>query len=149
MALLHSDFKHEMIDGSYAQDEVDALGIQGVPSVIHNGKLIHSGRIGLLDLIAKLEGVFGKNDATAEDATTEITNRDLGEFDVVVVGGGPAGSSAAIYSVRKGLKTALVAEKFGGQVQETKGIENLISVTYTEGPQLSGSSFRTPPRKTN
>jgi alkyl hydroperoxide reductase subunit F len=63
---------------------------------------------------------------------------DLGQFDVVVVGGGPAGASAAIYSVRKGLRTALIAEKIGGQVQETKGIENLISVPYTEGPQLAG-----------
>jgi alkyl hydroperoxide reductase subunit F len=62
----------------------------------------------------------------------------LGQFDVVVVGGGPAGASAAIYSVRKGFKTALIAERIGGQVQETRGIENLISVPYTEGPQLAG-----------
>jgi len=63
--------------------------------------------------------------------------KDYGHYDVVVVGGGPAGASAAIYSARKGLKTAIIAERFGGQVQDTKGIENLISVLYTEGPQLA------------
>lgn len=133
MALLHPDFQHEMIDGAYAQDEIDQLKIQGVPSVVTQGRLIHSGRINLLDLIAKLESEFGKS-----DAPVEAKPRDLGQFDVVVVGGGPAGASAAIYSVRKGLKTALIAERIGGQVQETRGIENLISVPYTEGPQLAG-----------
>lgn len=132
MALLHGNFRHQMIDGAYAQDEVSELGIQGVPSVVANGRLIHSGRISLLDLVAKLEGVFG-----VSEGESVIVDADLGHFDVVVIGGGPAGVSAAIYSVRKGLKTALLTEKIGGQVQETKGIENLISVTYTEGPQLA------------
>lgn len=134
MSLIHEDFKHEMIDGGYVQDEIQKLGIQGVPSIVLNSKLIHSGRIQLLELIAKLEEVFGKKE--------ESTNKEkinLGSFDVVVIGGGPAGASAAIYSVRKGLKTALIAEKIGGQVQETKGIENLISVIYTEGPQLAAN----------
>lgn len=131
MALIHDDFQHEMIDGGYVQEEIKSLGIQGVPSVVLNGKMIHSGRIALLDLITKLEQTFG----TQESAEVR-QSQDLGLFDVVVVGGGPAGTSAAIYSVRKGLKTALLAEKFGGQVQETKGIENLISVPYTEGPEL-------------
>lgn len=135
MAFLHPQFQHEMIDGGYVQDEIEALGIQGVPSVVVNGKMIHSGRITFLDLLAKLESVFG----TVEGEETEPTNLNLGHYDVVVIGGGPAGASAAIYSVRKGLKTALLAEKFGGQVQETKGIENLISVPYTEGPQLAAS----------
>ncbi len=134
MALLHPDFHHAMIDGGYAQDEIDALGIQGVPSLIVDGKLLHSGRINFLDLLTKLEAHFGASDA----ATASSAPRELGHFDVVVVGGGPAGASAAIYSVRKGLKTALIAEKLGGQVQETKGIENLISVPYVEGPQLAG-----------
>jgi alkyl hydroperoxide reductase subunit F len=132
MAVLHSDFEHEMVDGSYAQDEVKALGIQGVPSVIVGNQLLHSGRIQFLDLLKKVEDHFGVTDSTALAAP-----KDLGHFDVVVLGGGPAGVSAAIYSVRKGLKTALIAERIGGQVQDTKGIENLISVIYTEGPQLA------------
>jgi len=130
MAILHPDFEHTMVDGQYAQDEIAALNIQGVPSVVVDGKLIHSGRIALIDLIAKLEGSLGSKPA-------EYKEVELGHFDVAVIGGGPAGASAAIYTVRKGLKTVLIAEKFGGQVQETKGIENLISVPYTEGPELS------------
>lgn len=132
MAVIHGNFKHEMVDGGYAQEEVKALGIQGVPSVIANGQLIHSGRIQFLDLLNKVEETFGSDQSAAA-----AMPRELGHFEVVVVGGGPAGASAAIYSVRKGLKTALIAEKIGGQVQDTKGIENLISVVYTEGPQLA------------
>jgi len=130
MASVHPDFQHEMIDGAVAQDEVEALGIQGVPSVILDGKLIHSGKIQLLDLLTKLEEVFGKVHSVGKE-------ENLGVFDVAVIGGGPAGSSAAIYSVRKGLKTVMIAEKFGGQLQETKGIENMISVPYTEGVKLA------------
>lgn len=130
MATLHPDFHHETIDGGVARPEVESLGIQGVPSVIHEGLLIHSGKIDLVDLIARLEAVFGK-------ATAEKKPESLGSFDVVVIGGGPAGVSSAIYSVRKGLTTAIIAERFGGQLQETKGIENMISVAYTEGARLS------------
>lgn len=133
MALLHPDFQHEMVDGAYAQAEIEALGIQGVPSVVvEKNKLLHSGRIHFLDLLAKLEEHFG-----TESSASAQAGQNLGHFDVVVVGGGPAGASAAIYSVRKGLKTALLAERIGGQVQDTKGIENLVSVIYTEGPKLS------------
>lgn len=131
-ALTHKDFRHEMVDGAYVQDEVKSLGIQGVPSVMAGKTLVSSGKISLIDLLAKLEEHFGID----ENQTSEA-NIDLGEFDVVVIGGGPAGASAAIYTARKGLKTAILAEKIGGQVQDTKGIENLISVPYTEGPQLS------------
>ena len=130
MALLHGNFTHEMVDGAYFQDEINALGIQGVPSVVTNQTLVHSGRAQLIDLINKLEEALGKV------ASADQVSQDLGTFDVVVIGGGPAGASAAIYSARKGLSTAIIAEKMGGQVQETKGIENLISVIYTEGPQL-------------
>jgi len=132
MAVIHGNFKHTMIDGQYTQEEIAKLGIQGVPSVIHNGKLLYTGRLNLIDLLTALEKEFG-----IEETVKSAADLNLGDFDVVVIGGGPAGASAAIYSARKGLKTAILAEKIGGQVQETKGIENLIGVTYTEGPQLA------------
>jgi alkyl hydroperoxide reductase subunit F len=131
MALIHSDFKNETIDGANTQDEIKRLGIQGVPSILTGDTLIHSGRISFIDLLNKLEEKFG-----SEKASVSENEEDLGQFDVVVVGGGPAGASAAIYSARKGQKTALIAEKLGGQVQDTKGIENMISIPYTEGPTL-------------
>lgn len=130
MSLVHKDFRHETIDGGYAQDEITALGVQGVPSVVSGDLLIHSGRISLADLLAKLEEHFGVTEGAP-------VHEDLGQFDVAVIGGGPAGASAAIYSARKGLKTVLIAEKMGGQVQETKGIENMISIPYTEGLHLT------------
>lgn len=132
MSLIHENFSHQMIDGAYTQDEIEKLNIQGVPSVIHDGKLVHAGKISFIDLIEKLEKYFG-----VDENQSTSGNTDLGVYDVVVIGGGPAGASAAIYSARKGLSTIMIAEKFGGQVQDTKGIENLISVPYTEGPQLS------------
>lgn len=131
MAILHPQFEHEMVDGLYHQEEIDRLHIQGVPSVLVGDQLLHSGRISFIDLLSKLEAHFG----TQNLGTSERI--DLGKFDVVVIGGGPAGASAAIYSARKGLKTAVLAERLGGQVQDTRGIENLISVPYTEGPQLA------------
>ncbi len=132
MALTHDNFKHQMVDGAYSQDEIKALGIQGVPCIVVDGKMIHSGRVNLLELIGKLEQEFG-----VTERAENFSNENYGHYDVAVIGGGPAGASAAIYSARKGLKTVLIAEKMGGQVQETKGIENLISVTYTDGPQLA------------
>ncbi|PID72337.1 MAG: alkyl hydroperoxide reductase subunit F [Desulfobulbus propionicus] len=132
MTVLHSDFTHEMVDGAFFQDEIEALGIQGVPSVVDGEDLISSGKTDFAELLTTLEEHFGID----SEAKTEPV--DLGTFDVAVVGGGPAGSSAAIYAARKGLQTVLVAEKIGGQVKETKGIENLISVPYTEGPELAG-----------
>ncbi len=136
MAVLHDDFEHEMVDGAYAQNEIEALGIQGVPSIVVGDRMIHSGRISFVDLLKKMEETFG---SSSSGDSAEQT--DLGHFDTVVVGGGPAGASAAIYSVRKGMKTAIIAERIGGQVQDTKGIENLIGVTYTEGPELSGKLY--------
>ena len=129
MTTLNPGITHEMVDGAIHQEEVDALKIQGVPSVFADGKLIHVGRGEFGDLLAKLEEQYGVN-----EAMTEKTVRD---FDVVVVGGGPAGSAAAIYTARKGLKVAVVAERIGGQVKETVGIENLISVPETTGSQLA------------
>lgn len=129
MAIFNSQLKHQMIDGQYAQDEIDELQIQGVPTVVCNDTVISIGKSNFSELLQKLEEHCGTEEAEEET--------DLGLYDVVVIGGGPAGASASIYSARKGLKTALITESVGGQVNDTKGIENLISVTYTEGPQLS------------
>ena len=131
-ALIHGSFTHEMVDGAYVQDEISRLGIQGVPSVVQGETLLSSGKIQLIDLLSKLEKHFGVNEVAKSSHELQ-----LGHYDVIVVGSGPAGVSAAVYSARKGLKTAIVAEKMGGQVQDTKGIENLISVPYTEGPILA------------
>lgn len=138
MSLFNPNITHTMIDGGLVQDEVKRLGIQGVPSVMSGDKLLSSGKIGLVDLISKLEKEFGIDESVKADPA----KLDLGKFDVVVLGAGPGGASAAIYSARKGLKTAIIAERIGGQVQDTKGIENLISVKYTEGPQLAAQLFQ-------
>lgn len=131
MAVFHPEFSHEMVDGAFFQDEVKALGIQGVPSVMDEAVLVSSGKADLAALLDSLEARFGTKDVAVSPP------EDLGRFDVAVIGGGPAGASAAIYAARKGLKTVIVAERIGGQVKETKGIENLISVPYTEGPELA------------
>jgi len=130
-SIIHSDFSHTMIDGEFQLDEIERLKIQGVPAVFANDILLSSGKISLTDLLSKLEAHFGVEEVKDETSTK------LGEFDVVVLGAGPAGASAAIYAARKGLKTVVVAERVGGQVKDTKGIENLISVKYTEGSLLA------------
>ncbi|MDR1938777.1 MAG: alkyl hydroperoxide reductase subunit F [Tannerellaceae bacterium] len=129
MALLNSNLTHEMVDGALYQDEADALKIQAVPSVFADGKLLHVGKAGFGELLEKLEAYYGTE---ATKASPSVKH-----YDLVVVGGGPSGSSAAIYSARKGLKVALIAERIGGQVKETVGIENLISVPHTTGEQLA------------
>ncbi|HEY3446179.1 MAG TPA: alkyl hydroperoxide reductase subunit F [Myxococcales bacterium] len=134
MALLHGDFRHEMVDGGLAEAEVSRLGIQAVPAVFAGDKLLHVGKSSFDELLDVLEGHFGHQQGEQPQGGAAPEPKD---YDVVVVGGGPAGVSAAIYSARKGLKTALVAQKIGGQVRETVGIENLISVPYTEGLKLA------------
>jgi alkyl hydroperoxide reductase subunit F len=129
MALLNPRIRHEMVDGAIYQEETEALKIQAVPSVFADGKLLHVGKAELGELLSKLEAHYGMATGTAE-----ITEK---RYDVIVVGGGPAGSAAAIYSARKGLKVAVVAECIGGQVKETVGIENLISIPYITGEQLA------------
>jgi alkyl hydroperoxide reductase subunit F len=129
MALTHADFEHRVIDGEYAQDEIARLRIQGVPSVVAGDELVSSGKVSLAELLARLEDRFGA-DAAAEQA-------DLGDYDVAIIGGGPAGAASAIYTARKGLETVIISDRLGGQLQDTKGIENLISVPYTEGPRLT------------
>ena len=130
MALTHGDFRHTMIDGGLAEDEVATLGVQAVPAVYDGTKLVHVGKSSFAELLETLEEHFGAQDE-------ETGPRETREFDVVVVGGGPAGASAAIYTARKGLRTAIVAQKVGGQVAETVGIENLIGTKYTEGARLT------------
>lgn len=125
MAVLNPNICHTMIEGGMFQNEVEAKKVMSVPAVFKSNELFHSGRASIEQLV---ELVAGPEDTT--------TFEDKGIFDVLVVGGGPAGNSAAIYAARKGIKTGLVAETFGGQVMETVGIENMIGTLYTEGPKL-------------
>ena len=129
MAVLNPNISHVMIDGALYQDEVEARKIMAVPAVYLNGALFAQGRIGIEEVLAKLDT------GASERAAANISAR--APFDVLVVGGGPAGAAAAIYAARKGIRTGVVAERFGGQVLDTMGIENFISVQHTEGPKLA------------
>lgn len=129
MTTLNSGIKHDIVDGAINQEEVEAMKVQGVPSVFADGKLIHVGRADFGELLGELEAEYGVDENVAE-----VTVRN---YDVIVLGGGPAGAAAAIYSARKGLSVAVLAERIGGQVKETLGIENLISVPSTTGPLLA------------
>lgn len=132
MAILNPEISHEMVDGALNQEEVDALKLQGVPAVFADGKLLHVGRGDFGELLSKLENQYGSDDQKIESDVIK-------NYDVVVVGGGPAGAAAAIYSARKGLSVALLAERIGGQVKETVGIENLVSVPKTTGEELANN----------
>lgn len=129
MTTLNPQIRHETIDGAINQEEVDRLKIQGVPSVFADGTLLHVGRGTFGELLSKLEAQYGWDES--------LTDKTVKAYDVIVAGGGPAGSAAAIYSARKGLKVAVIAERIGGQVKETVGIENLISVPETTGSELA------------
>ncbi|WP_346235119.1 alkyl hydroperoxide reductase subunit F [Lysinibacillus telephonicus] len=128
MSILNPGISHTMIDGAAFKEEVESKNIMAVPTVFLNGESFGSGRMTLEEILAKM--------GSTTDAS-ELANKD--PFDVLVVGGGPAGASAAIYAARKGIRTGIVAERFGGQVMDTMGIENFISVKYTEGPKLAAS----------
>ncbi|WP_440996348.1 alkyl hydroperoxide reductase subunit F [Arhodomonas sp. SL1] len=128
MSVVNPRIRHESIDGAVFQDEVEERGVMAVPSVYLNGEPFAQGRMSLEDIVARLD--TGSEGREAE----KINARD--PFDVLVIGGGPGGASAAIYAARKGIRTGIAAERFGGQVMDTLGIENFISVPYTEGPKL-------------
>jgi alkyl hydroperoxide reductase subunit F len=129
MAVLNPRIRHVMIDGALFQDEVAQRQIMAVPTVFMNGQHFGQGRMELAELLAKID-----TGAVAREAA-KIAKKDA--FDVLVVGGGPAGAAAAIYAARKGIRTGLVAERFGGQVMDTMAIENFISVPATDGPKLA------------
>ena len=129
MAVLNPCIRHEMIDGALFQDEVERLKIMAVPTVFLNGEVFGQGRMEVGEILAKLDTGAEKR------AAEKISAKEA--FDVLVVGGGPAGAAAAIYAARKGIRTGVVAERFGGQVLDTMGIENFISVQETEGPRLA------------
>ncbi|OYY89512.1 MAG: alkyl hydroperoxide reductase subunit F [Sphingomonas sp. 28-66-16] len=134
MAVLNPRITHTAIDGALFKDEVDARKVMAVPTVFLNDALFGQGRMELEQIVAKLD-----SGAEARVAR-QIAAKD--PFEVLIVGGGPAGGAAAIYTARKGIRTGIVAERMGGQVLDTMGIENFISVSHTEGPKLAAELER-------
>ena len=131
MSVLNPRIRHTSIDGALFQSEVDQREVMAVPTVFLNGEVFGQGRMSLEQIVAKLD-----TGAAARDAAKL---NEKAPFDVLIVGGGPAGAAAAIYAARKGVRTGVAAERFGGQVLDTLGIENLIAVEHTEGPQLASA----------
>ena len=131
MAARNPNVTHVAIDGASFQAEVDARQIMNVPTVYLNGERIGQGRMELEEILAMIDTGAAARTAHALDAKPV--------FDMLVVGGGPAGAAAAIYAARKGIRTGVVADRFGGQVLDTLGIENFVSVTETEGPKLAAA----------
>jgi len=129
MALYNPRVTATLIEGGSFQEEVDERGVMAVPATFLNGEMFASGKMGVEEILAKLDG-----NAAARSAA-KLAEKE--PFEVLVVGGGPAGAAAAIYTARKGFSTGVAAERFGGQVLDTMGIENFISVPYTEGPKLA------------
>ena len=128
MAVLNPKIRHTMIDGALFQKEVEDRKIMAVPTVYLNGEEFDQGRVELGQILAKVDTGTAARDAK------KLSAKD--PFDVLIVGGGPAGAAAAIYAARKGIRTGIVAERFGGQVMDTMAIENFISVKETDGPKL-------------
>lgn len=128
LSVINPNITHVMIDGGVFQDEVNERKIMAVPTIFLNGEEFGAGRMGVDEILPKLDKGAVAREAKKLDAKAP--------FDMLIVGGGPAGASAAIYAARKGIRTGIVADRFGGQVMDTLGIENFISVKATEGPQL-------------
>jgi alkyl hydroperoxide reductase subunit F len=132
-SILNPNISNTMIDGALAQEEITSRGIQGVPTVYLNGERFSSGKMdisGIIDKLTKL-GI--------ETQEFKPTHNDNTMYDVAIIGGGPSGVTSAVYSARKGLKVIVIADRIGGQLQDTLGIENLISLPYTTGPELSSN----------
>jgi len=129
MAAKNPHIEHVAIDGALFQDEVTARQIMAVPTIYLNGELFGQGRM-------ELEQILNRVDTSAIQAKAQELEQKQ-PFDLLVVGGGPAGAAAAIYAARKGIATGIVADRFGGQVLDTLAIENFISVTETEGPKFA------------
>src|SRR5690625_1467455 len=128
MSVLNPNVTHTMIDGATYKEEVDDKKVMAVPTVFLNGEEFGGGRMTLKEILAKMG---------SEQDASDFEDKD--PFDVLVVGGGPGGASAAIYAARKGIRTGVVSERFGGQVLDTAAIENFISVSRTEGPKFATS----------
>ena len=131
MAVLNPHIRHTAIDGAVFKDEVEALGIMAVPAVFLNGQPFGSGRMELAEILAKVDT------GAAQREAARLANVE--PFDVLIVGGGPAGAAAAVYAARKGIRTGIVAERFGGQTLDTLGIENYPSVLETTGPKFAAA----------
>src|SRR3990167_6536308 len=129
MAVLNPNIRNVSIDGALFQEEVERRQIMAVPSIYLNGEVFASGRMEVKEILAKIDTGAASRDAEKMSAKQA--------FDVLVVGGGPAGAAAAIYAARKGIRTGVAADRFGGQVLDTMAIENFISVQETEGPKLA------------
>ena len=131
MAVLNPRIRHTAIDGGLFQDEVERRQIMAVPLVFLNGEVFASGRMDVAEIVAKLD-----TNSAARDAA-RLAAKDT--FDVLIVGGGPAGAAAAVYAARKGIRTGIVTEKVGGQTLDTLGIENFVSVLETQGPKFAAA----------
>ena len=134
MSILNPGISHVAIDGAVFPGEVEERGVLAVPMVFRNGELFGQGRMTLEEIVARLDEGAAARDAQRLD--------ELEPFEVLVVGGGPAGSTAAIYTARKGIRTGLLAERFGGQLLDTMAIENYPSVEHTEGPRMAADLER-------
>ncbi|HUH48672.1 MAG TPA: thioredoxin family protein, partial [Mycoplana sp.] len=131
MAVLNPRIKHVAIDGGVFPAEVESRQVMSVPTVYLNGEVFAQGRMEIEEIVAKLDT------NSAARGAAKLNARE--PYEVLVIGGGPAGAAAAIYAARKGIRTGIAAERFGGQVLDTMSIENFISVPHTEGPQLAAS----------
>ncbi|MHA6883706.1 alkyl hydroperoxide reductase subunit F [Ralstonia pseudosolanacearum] len=131
MSVINPRIQHVAIDGALFQDEVEARKIMAVPTLFLNGEVFSQGRMGVEEILAKIDTGAGARDAEKLNARAP--------YDVLIVGGGPAGAAAAVYAARKGVRTGVVAERFGGQVLDTMSIENFISVPETEGPKFAAA----------